>query len=58
MADKKKDKEQVAEKVVVKKPSIKTKDFILKQPLNGKQPGDKVSLGVNGEGFYKSKNII
>lgn len=46
------------EKVEVKRSSIKTKDFILKQPLNDKKPGDKVALGVIGEKFYKSKNII
>ena len=38
--------------------SVKIKEFTLKAPLNGKEPGDKISLGPNGERFYKSKNVI
>ena len=40
------------------KSSVKTKEFTLKEPLNGKKPGDKVSLGPDGERFYKRKNVI
>jgi len=40
------------------KKSIKTKEFTLKKPLNGKQPGDKVSLGAKGEYFYKLNKTI
>lgn len=52
MADKK--KEEKAES----KPSIKTKEFPLKKPYGGKEIGDKVKLGPEGERFFKRKNRI
>ena len=49
MADKKKEDN---------KPSVKTNEFPLKKPYGGKEIGDKVKLGPEGEKFFKSKNRI
>lgn len=50
--------EDIEVKAEVIQPKIKTKEFILKRPLNGKKAGEKVSLGIKGEQFYKSKKVI
>lgn len=55
---KKSKKAEIEVQAEIVKPKIKTKEFILKRPLNGKKAGEKVSLGIKGEQFYKSKNII
>lgn len=54
MAKKPKEKESFSKP----RTSIKTKDFILKKPLNGKKIGDKIKLGPKGEIFYKRLNTI
>ncbi|WP_424493892.1 hypothetical protein [Salinimicrobium sp. GXAS 041] len=53
MADKNK-KEEKSES----KPSIKTKEFPLKKPYNGKEIGEKVKLGPEAERFFQFKNRI
>ena len=39
-------------------PSLETKEYTLKQPHNGKQPGDTIRFGEKGAAYYRSKNVI
>ncbi|MGB7842332.1 MAG: hypothetical protein WBL21_06045 [Salinimicrobium sp.] len=53
-----KEAEVKAEEVKAPKSDVKVETFTLKQPHNGKQPGEKIKLGPIGRNFYKSKNVI
>ena len=54
----KKKAKDIEVKAEVVKPSIKTKEFTLKRDHEGKKAGEKIRVGLRGEQFYKSKNII
>lgn len=46
------------DKTAEKKPEVKTKEFTLKKPHNGKSVGEKVKFGPKAEEFYKFNGTI